>query len=139
MIKYVTLKAGKLSRETEDAAGFDIFSNENVTLLPGEMKIIKTGLVTEMSDNLYAEIWDKSGLAAKFHVTTRAGVIDSKYPGEWGVVMINEGKEPFIIRKGNKIAQCIFKEKVEFKQFTDLGEWINKVDVRTGGFGSTGK
>ena len=117
-------------------AGLDIYSAEDATLLPGEIQIIKTGIATEFDNRYVALLRDRSGLATKgIHVL--AGVIDACYRGEWGVVLVNLGKDLYKINEGDRIAQAVFVmrqhlpiEEVHFLSDTTRGK---------GGFGSTGK
>lgn len=136
----VSVLEGKLSRSTADAACWDVYSRVDLVINPGESAIVPTGLVTEMyaADAL---LLDRSGLAAKFRVTRRAGVIDAKYPDEWGVVLVNEGKLPYQVLAGDRIAQALFIPKF-LMQVNAVGPnaVVETTDaVRAGGFGSTGK
>lgn len=137
---YVHLLKGKLTKSTKDAACWDIHSDQDVVLNPGEQKVIPTGVVTEMFD-VHALILDRSGLAAKFEVTRRAGVIDSKYPEEWGVVLRNEGKLPYQVRRGDRIAQVLFIPNNEIEVMAESDDAVVETTnlIRDGGFGSTGK
>ena len=105
-------------------------------LKPHDHSVIKTGLKVAIPEGHVGLIWDRSGLAAKNALTTMAGVIDSDYRGEIGVVMINLGKEEFKIEKGMRIAQMLVQpilrlpiEEVDTLEETKRGE---------SGFGSTG-
>ena len=82
-------------------------------------------------------IWDRSGLAAKHSLHTMAGVIDSGYRGEVGVVMINLGKDEFVVEKGMRIAQIIIQPclNVDVAEVESLDD---DTDRGAGGFGSTG-
>lgn len=126
---------------TNDSAGFDIPSNENGFLEPGEYKLFKTGLFLNLDDQkaddtirdvLY--IMPRSGLALKFGITVlnSPGVIDSKYPGEIGVILINHGKARFEVKIGDRIAQGVLSDVL-----VSYGDIKHKADVRLGGFGST--
>lgn len=134
----VTLKAGKLTKSTSKSVGYDLYSTEDVFLPPGAQALVPTGVVTEM-ENCFALVLDRSGLAAKFRVNRRAGVIDADYSGIWNVVLVNENREPYQVRAGDRIAQCIFlrQEAVEF--VVEGGEVIESGETRNGGLGSTGK
>lgn len=133
----VKLLKGRLTKSTKDAAGYDLHSTIDKLLVPGEVTVIPTGVVTEM-EGCYGFIADRSGLAAKFGVTRRAGIIDEKYPGEWGVVMVNEGKEAYQIKIGDRIAQTLFMPIVDVNLIAESGGVNIKEVTRTEGFGSTG-
>jgi dUTP pyrophosphatase len=133
----VKLKSGKLTKSEPRAAGYDIHADDNMIVHPGDSVIVATGVTTEMI-GCDALILDKSGLAAKFRMTRRAGVIDETYPKEWGVVMVNEGRETFHIKQGDKLANVIFIPKFDIRVVAEGGEVIVHEQQRTGGFGSTG-
>lgn len=135
---YFRLIQGKLTRKTPGSAGWDIHSTVDIIINPGEQGLIPTGIISEFSPELVATIWDRSGLAVKFRFNTRAGVIDSDYDKEWGVVAVNEGKEPFIVKVGDRIAQVLLFETADWN-ITFQGEgFVNDYETRQGGFGSTG-
>lgn len=118
-------------------AGFDLFSIEDYCLKPGERHVFWIGLASEIPEGYFVMIKPRSGLAVKRGIDVLAGVIDSGYRGEWGVVLINLGSKPFEFKKGDKIAQGIlFKyEKPEIQEAKKL-----KSSQRgEGGFGSSDK
>lgn len=135
----VTLLSGRLTRATSRSAAYDLHSTQDVLLKPGEQVVVGTGVVTEM-EGVYAVLYDRSGLAAKFGVHRRAGLIDADYRGQWGVVLVNGGKEGYQVRVGDRIAQAVFYPLVEIPVFA-AGGAVDVADaVRgDGGFGSTGK
>ena len=130
---------------TEEAAGFDLRADVeggSLTLESGDFKVIKTGLYFELPRGLEMQIRPRSGLAAKFGVTVlnAPGTIDSDYTGEIGVILINHGKEPFVVNHGERIAQAVITA-VGTKDYINLNkvEEITKETERgAGGFGSTG-
>ena len=85
----------------EGDAGFDLHSMEDHDVDPGEQVLIKTGLQIEIPKGYWGNIRDRAGLAAKKSVHILAGVIDSGYRGEVGIVLVNHGKEKFEIKKGD--------------------------------------
>ena len=116
-------------------AGMDLFSIEEVTIKPGELVKIKTGLSIELPDDYVALVWDKSGIASK-SLKTVAGVIDSGYRGEYIIAMINLGKNDYIIQRGDKIAQVLI-QRVEHPTISVVGD-LSSSARGEGGFGSTG-
>jgi len=117
-------------------AGFDLRSSENVVLAPGEKKIVKTGIKIAIPEKHVGLIWDRSGMAAKHEIHALAGVVDSGYRGEVGVVLKNLSNKEFQIEKNMRIAQMLIQpvvsamiEEVESLEETERGD---------GGFGSTG-
>jgi len=121
----------------EGDAGFDLCSVDNYILKPGESLIVKTGLSMEIPEGYVGLVWDRSGMAAKHSIHTLAGVIDSGYRGEVGVVMTNLGSEKFKIDKKDRIAQMLIQpvQKVEFYEV----ENVSNTSRNDCGFGSTGR
>jgi dUTP pyrophosphatase len=120
----------------EDDAGFDLPSAETRIIAPGEKVIIKTGLKMAIPKGYVGLIWDRSGLAAKHSLTTLAGVIDSGYRGEIGVVIINHSDKEFEVEKNMRIAQMLI-QKIYQPSFTEV-ENLDETKRGLGGFGSTG-
>ena len=120
----------------EGDAGIDLRSCEEMTIAPMETKIVKTGIKMAIPQGYVGLVWDKSGYAAKKSITTMAGVIDSGYRGEVGVVLKNLGKEDFMITKDMKIAQMLIQPvtRAVLSVVDDLEETARS----EGGFGSTG-
>ena len=118
-------------------AGFDIYSIEQVSLLPRDRVVVKTGISSEIPDGWYIQFFSKSGLAAKSGVSVLGGVIDSGYRGEWGIILINVGNEKVVIGEGDKICQGVFLPimRPEIEQVAEVGE----SERGEGNFGSTGK
>jgi len=120
----------------EGDAGFDLCSVEEYILSPGEKEIVKTGLQMEIPEGYFGSIRDRSGMAAKHAIHTLAGVVDSHYRGEVGVVLINLGKEKYEVKKGDRIAQMII-QPVETAKIEEVNE-LSETKRGEGGFGSTG-
>jgi dUTP pyrophosphatase len=118
-------------------AGMDLYSIEDYVLKPMEKKIFKIGLKIEISKGYYGSIRDRSGLAAKYSIHVLAGVIDSNYRGEVGIVLINLGQEDFNIGKGDRIAQILI-QPIETAEIEDV-EDVSETERGEGCFGSTGK
>lgn len=117
-------------------AGLDIYSIETVTLQPLERRAIRTGLAIAVPDGHVGLVWDKSGMANKFGIKTKGGVIDSTYRGELQIIMINLSDKPHTIETATKIAQLLI-QKVEHVSI----EVVEDLDTTTRGdgrFGSTG-
>lgn len=126
---------------TEGSAGCDLYAalSDPVTLNPGERALIPAGFCMALPTGYEAQVRPRSGLAVKFGVTclNTPGTIDADYRGPVCVLLVNLGKEPFVISRGDRIAQMIIAavERAEFNRADELN-----VTVRaTGGFGSTGK
>ena len=129
------------SYETEGSAGADLrawLPEGPVTLLPGERRLIPTGLFVELPPGIEAQIRARSGLSIKhgFTMMNGVGTVDSDYRGEWNVPLVNLGQEAYTILDGDRIAQMVLAryEQVEFR----LTDEINETERGAGGFGSTG-
>jgi dUTP pyrophosphatase len=96
---------------TGQAAGMDILAavEEAVEILPGERRLIPTGVALALPEGYEAEIRPRSGLALRHGVTlvNAPGTIDADYRGEVGVILINHGRAPFIVQRGDRIAQMV--------------------------------
>lgn len=128
---------------TPGAAAMDLRAclAEPVTLAPGARSLVKTGIAINMTDpGLVAIVASRSGLSLKHgvRVAQGIGVIDSDYHGEIGVILANDGAEPYVIQPGERIAQLMFQPVVQVA--LDVVEQFSTDTERgTGGFGSTGK
>jgi len=127
--------------KTDGSSGMDLMANveQTVKILPGEKKIISTGIMVAIPEQYEIQIRPRSGLAAKngISVLNTPGTIDSDYRGEIKVILINLGKDIFQINKNDRIAQMIVCPiiKVELKEVESLPETARG----EGGFGSTNK
>ncbi|SVA34463.1 uncharacterized protein METZ01_LOCUS87317 [marine metagenome] len=127
--------------KTDGSSGMDLMANveQTVKILPGEKKIISTGIMVAIPEQYEIQIRPRSGLAAKngISVLNTPGTIDSDYRGEIKVILINLGKDIFQINKNDRIAQMIVCPiiKVELKEVESLPETVRG----EGGFGSTNK
>lgn len=120
-------------------AGWDIFASEPCVVGPGETKVIKTGIALEIPSGWYGQIKSRSGLGAKGLIVT-AGVVDSGYRGEVGVVVVNGNRGPegsFSFKAGDKIAQMVFLPVPEV-EINLTGSLAGSARGK-GGFGSTGR
>ncbi len=117
-------------------AGLDLFSSEDAIIHAGEQALINTGIKMAIPKGYVGLIWDKSGLAAKSHLKTMAGVIDSSYRGEVKVVLRNHGKTNFKVDKNTKIAQMLIQSIISAE--IEESEELDDTSRGEGGFGSTG-
>lgn len=125
---------------SKGAAGMDIFANvENETVVdPGTIKLIPTGISMSLPNGYEAQIRPRSGLALKYGISmvNTPGTIDSDYRGEINVILINFGNKPFIINRGDRIAQIVIN-KIELPEIIEVEE-LDITERGEGGFGSTG-
>ncbi|WP_428151215.1 dUTP diphosphatase [Brevundimonas sp.] len=129
--------------ETAGSAGMDLRAavpeNSPMTLEPGARALVPTGLKIALEQGWEAQIRPRSGLALKHGISApnTPGTIDSDYRGEVGVILINLGQEPFVIRRGERIAQMVI---AAVAQATVLEvETLDETARGAGGFGSTGR
>jgi dUTP pyrophosphatase len=120
------------------AAGMDLFAVEEVTLEPGETKLVSTGLRIAVPEGYEAQIRPRSGLALNHSITipNSPGTIDADYRGVVKVILHNLGKSPFPIQRGDRIAQMVIA-KVERAEWEEVEE-LPETKRGGGGFGHTG-
>jgi dUTP pyrophosphatase len=137
-IKLTDFNAQIPTKGSEHSAGYDLYSCCNALIYPQERMLIKTGIVLEIPEGFYGRIAPRSGLALKNGIDVMAGVIDSDYRGDIGVMLYNTDKNtPFHIKIGDRIAQLIIEKYYTFD--LQQAEDLNVSERGTGGFGSTGK
>ena len=128
------------ARATAHAAGYDIRSAEDaVTLQPGEIRLVGTGLVMELPEGIECQVRPRSGLALRHGVTlpNSPGTIDPDYRGELRIIMQNLGPAPVTLARGERIAQLVFG-RFEAPEVEEAEE-VSKTLRGEGGFGSTGR
>lgn len=125
---------------TEGAAGMDLLADVEapVTLAPLGRALVPTGLALALPEGYEAQIRPRSGLALKHGVTmaNAPGTIDSDFRGEVGVILINLGAEPFVVRRGDRIAQLVVAPVT--RVVLEPVEALPASGRGAGGFGSTG-
>ncbi|MBL8536728.1 MAG: dUTP diphosphatase [Hyphomonadaceae bacterium] len=129
--------------ETALSAGMDVRAavpeDAPVTLQPGERHLTPTGLAIALPAGYEAQMRPRSGLALKHGVTclNSPGTIDADYRGELKVILINHGQEPFVIKRGERIAQIVIAPVTQ--AVWARVEALSETARGTGGFGSTGR
>jgi len=125
---------------TEGSSGMDLFASvsQEVTLVPGERKLIPAGISVAIPEGYEGQVRPRSGLAIQkgIGIVNGPGTIDADYRGEIGVLLINFGNEPFTIRNGDRIAQIVISPvtRVTLEEVDDLPP----THRQGGGFGHTG-
>ena len=123
-------------RSTQGSAGYDI-SVACSCVIPSKGKgVVQTGLAISLPSGVYARIALRSGLAIKKFIDVGAGVIDSDYPGEIGVILFNHSTVDFPVQVGDRIAQLIL-EKIKTPTVQKVIV-LSATDRGSGGFGSMG-
>jgi len=141
-VKYLPHHEGLpgLERMTPGSSGYDIVAacGEDVTIESGKVVLVPAGFKLAIPPGYEAQVRPRSGLALRnsIGVLNSPGTIDSDYRGEVQVILFNFGREPFVVHRGDRIAQLVFSAlpRVELEQVDDLDE----TERGSGGFGSTG-
>ena len=140
-VKKLTPEAVVPTLGSKFAAGADLYSAEkgDVVIAPGETKFIGTGIAVEIPEGYVGLVYARSGLACKRGLApaNKVGVIDSDYRGEIKVALLNHGKEPQPLEKGERIAQMVVAPylSVTYEETDELSD----TERGEGGFGSTGR
>lgn len=128
--------------ETAGSAGMDLRAavpeDAPVTLAPGGRALVPTGLKIALPPGHEAQVRPRSGLALRHGVTclNSPGTIDADYRGEVGVILINHGSDPFVVRRGERIAQMVVAPVLQVALVE--AEALDETARGAGGFGSTG-
>lgn len=135
-IQLLNEKARIPTKAHDHDAGWDLYSTEDVEILPGERKTIKTGISLQIPNGYAGLIWPRSGLSVKNGIDVLAGVVDATYRGEVMVCLLNTGKDTVSLQIHSRIAQILFQEVPRFV----LTETSSLDDTKraAGGFGSSG-
>ena len=129
--------------QSADAAGLDLLAavadNAPLVLAPGKHATVPTGLAVALPPGFEAQVRPRSGLAARHGVTVlnSPGTIDADYRGEISVILINHGDAPFMIRRGERIAQMVIAPVVRAE--LAVAASLSATGRGSGGFGSTGR
>jgi dUTP pyrophosphatase len=125
---------------TDHAAGMDIVAAvaAEVVIVPGERALIPTGIAIALPEGYEAQIRPRSGLALRNGVTlvNTPGTIDADYRGEIQIIVINHGTEPFVVCRGDRIAQMVVAPVS--RVLWDLQRGLSDTARGSGGFGHTG-
>ncbi len=128
------------SYETSGSAGMDIRAavEDTIIVAPGKRTLVPTGFKMALPIGFEAQIRPRSGLALKKGITlpNTPGTIDADYRGEVGIILMNLGEEPFVIERGDRIAQMVIAP-VTMAVWTETHS-LNETIRGEGGFGSTG-
>lgn len=125
---------------TAHAAGMDISAciEAPITIQPSTIALIPSGFALELPEGYEAQLRPRSGLALRSMISlpNTPATIDADYRGEVKVILINYGKEPFLVSHGDRIAQMVVAkvEAVRFEEVEELGSTVRG----EGGFGHTG-
>ena len=123
---------------TPGSAGMDVLAAEDVTLAPGGRHAVASGFSVAIPEGYEIQVRPRSGLALKhgISVPNTPGTIDSDYRGELKVILINHGRDPFLIARGDRVAQLVLAPvtRALWDEVAELDDTVRGA----GGFGSTG-
>jgi dUTP pyrophosphatase len=123
------------------ASGADVYAHldENLMILPGDSALISTGLFFEIPEGFEIQVRPRSGLAFKNKITVlnTPGTIDSDYRGELKIILINHGKQDFIVEPKMRIAQIVLARVIRAEFI--VAEKLSTSGRGSGGFGHTGR
>lgn len=128
---------------TPQSAGLDLRANiqQDIVLNPGQRTLVPTGLHIQLPVGYEAHIRPRSGLAIKHGITclNSPGTIDADYRGDVGVILINHGAEPFVIKQGDRIAQMVIAkhETAEWESVESMDQ-LEDTERGSDGYGHTG-
>ena len=126
----------QLTKKSIHDAGLDICSNENVTVLPHDSKLISTGLYLEVPAFYVGLVWPRSGLSVKNKVEVGAGCIDAGYRGEVKIHLYNFSDINFEVKRGDRIAQLL-TIPINVSNYTQVDK-LSETERGISGFGSSG-
>jgi dUTP pyrophosphatase len=125
---------------TEYSSGMDLCAavEGEISLEPGERKLIPTGIALSIPEGYEGQVRPRSGLALRAGVTlvNTPGTIDADYRGEIGVLLINLGRQPFKVKRGDRVAQLVIAPV--FQATVELVDELDDTPRSAGGFGHTG-
>jgi dUTP pyrophosphatase len=128
-------------RASAGSAGYDLRAAvaDELVIAPGERRLVPTGLVLAIPEGFEGQVRPRSGLALRHGIAllNSPGTIDSDYRGEVQVLVANLGSEPFVVRRGDRIAQLVLAPVVGAR--FDLAADVDSTPRGEGGFGSTGR
>lgn len=123
-------------RNSEHAAGYDLYAIGPAELEPGTLSKIRLGFGAAFTPGWGAQIWDRSGLGSK-GLIRHSGLIDADYRGEWCVLLFNHSENSFFIEPGDRIAQAVFVQVGQAEAV--VVDNLIESQRGEGGFGSTGR
>jgi len=135
-VKKLSERAIIPTQGSEYAAGYDLYAAEEGFVAAECRLLVKTNISVSIPKGYYGRIAPRSGLAYKSGIDIMAGVIDSDYRGDVGVILYNTDVKDFEFKKGDRIAQLIIEKcyNVEWQEVFELEDSVRS----DGGFGSTG-
>ena len=136
-VKLLNQEATLPTKTNPTDAGFDLYSTVDADILPGQRKLLPTGVSMAIPSGYYGRIADRSGNAFSLGLHVLAGVCDSSFRGEVKVLLVNLSDVPVEIKRGHRIAQIIITaiSNLPLEQVQEL----DSTDRGASGFGSSGR
>jgi dUTP pyrophosphatase len=127
--------------QTEHAAGLDVYAavTEPLTIAPGAVVAVPTGVRLEIPPGYEAQVRPRSGLALKhaIGIPNGPGTIDADYRGEVHVLLINFGTKPYVVGRGDRVAQLVFAKVTRVSLTASAA--LSETARGDGGFGHSGR
>jgi len=123
------------ARQSDGAAGFDLYSIEDGWVIPHGSAAFDTGIAMAIPEGYDGQVCPRSGLAFKHNIFAVDGEIDPDYRGNVKVLLLSKSDEPFRVTKGDRIAQIVFRKTLTASAEVDE---LEETTRGTSGFGSTG-
>ena len=136
-VKLLNPEATLPTKTNPTDAGFDLYSTVDADILPGQRKLLPTGVAMAIPSGYYGRIADRSGNAFSLGLHVLAGVVDNGYVGELKGLLINLSNVPVEIKRGHRIAQIIITA-ISNLPLTQVQE-LDTTDRGASGFGSSGR
>lgn len=137
MFSKLSEKAIAPSRGSIGAAGYDLYAAHDVSIPAQGKAIVKTDIAVALPEGWYGRVAPRSGLSWKHHLDIGAGVIDSDYRGNVGVILFNLSHVDFDVKQGDRIAQLII-QRICTPELEEV-ESLDETTRGAGGYGSTGR
>ncbi len=126
--------------QTDHSAGVDLYAavNDDTVIEAGKWKLIPTGIAVAIPEGFEGQVRPRSGLALKHGIgmLNAPGTIDADYRGEIGIILFNFSDVPYMVRRGDRVAQLVFAKLA--KAVFDRVEKLPETKRGSGGFGHTG-
>lgn len=121
----------------KDDAGWDVFAVEDAVIPPKDKNTVPVGLkLAYLDPGYWIQVSSRSGLSFKHNLLAHPGVIDNGYRGDMGILLYNHGSEPYVVKKGDRVAQLVLHFNVDVD--ASWGD-IQNTERGQNGFGSSGK
>jgi dUTP pyrophosphatase len=123
-VKLLSERARAPTRGSALAAGYDLYSAEDVVIEAGGWGLVNTDIAVAVPPGTYGRVAPRSGLALRNGIDVGAGVVDEDYRGAVGVILFNHGRAPFAVAASDRVAQLILERicSPDVRVVSDLGD-----------------